>query len=74
MVRVVGAPTEEVGVVEILIGGLGLTAVLLLAAALLGLGVGALFIAYKRLRPSNALNGQSAASSGLQLNALPPDR
>jgi hypothetical protein len=73
MVKIVGAPTQEVGVVDILVGGLGLTAVLLLGAALLGLVVGALFIGFKRWRPSNNLNGQTAASSGLQLNSLPPD-
>ncbi|MBE3071499.1 MAG: hypothetical protein IMZ67_00860 [Acidobacteria bacterium] len=58
---------------DILVGGLGLTAVLLLGAALLGLLVGGAFIWLKRWRPSNSLNGQTAASSGLRLNALPPD-
>ena len=74
IVKVVGAPTEEVGVVDILVGGLGLTAVLLLGAVLLGVVVGALFIGYKRWRPGNSLNGQEASAMGLQLNAPPPDR
>lgn len=73
MVKVVGAPTQEVGVVDILVGGLGLTGVLLLAAALLGLLVGGLLIGYKRLRPSNSFNGQTAASRGLNLSSLPPE-
>ncbi len=74
IVKIVGAPTEEVGVVDILIGGLGLTALLLLGAALLGVVVGALFIGYKRWRPGNSLNGQEASAMGLQLGSPPPDR
>jgi hypothetical protein len=73
MVRVVGAPTAEVGVVDILVGGLGLTGVLLVCAALLGLGVGGLLIAYKRWRPSNSFNGQTASSRGLNLTPPPPE-
>ena len=71
IVKIVGAPTPEVGVVDILVGGLGLTALLLLGAALLGLAVGGLFIAYQRLWPSNSLNGQSAAATGLHLSSFP---
>ncbi len=74
IVKIVGAPTQEVGVVDILVGGLGLTAVLLVGAALLGLAVGGLFIAYQRLRPANSLNGQSAAESGLHLSSFPLER
>ncbi len=73
MVKVVGQPTPEVGVVEILVGGLGLTGVLLIGAALLGLVVGGLLIAYKRWRPSNSFNGQSADSRGLHLAPAPPE-
>jgi hypothetical protein len=74
MVRIVGAPTQEVGVVDILVGGLGLTGVLVLCAALLGLLVGGLLIGYKKLRPSNSFNGQTADSRGLNLSAPPPER
>lgn len=73
MVRVVGAPTKEVGVLDILVGGLGLTALFLLGAVLLGLVVGGLLIGYKRLRPSNSVNGQTAGSRGLNLSSFPPD-
>jgi hypothetical protein len=73
MVRIVGAPTQEVGVVDILVGGLGLTGVLLLCAALFGLLVGGLLIAYKKLRPSNSFNGQTADSRGLNLSAPPSE-
>jgi len=73
MVRIVGAPTEEVNVVDILVGGLGLTGVLLLGAALLGLIVGGLLVAYKRWRPSNSLNGQTADSCSLNLSSFPPE-
>ena len=73
MVKVVGPPTEEVGAVDILVGGLGLTGLLLLGAVLLGVLVGGLLIAYKRLRPSNSFNGQTADSAGLNLSSFPPD-
>ena len=73
MVKIVGAPTQEVGVVDILVSGLGLTGVLLIAAALLGLLVGGLLIGYKRRWPSNSFNGQAAGSSGLNLSSFPPD-
>jgi len=73
MVRIVGAPTEEVSVVDILVGGLGLTSVLLMGAVLLGLIVGGLLVAYKRWRPSNSLNGQTAGSCALNLSSFPPE-
>jgi hypothetical protein len=72
MVKVVGAPTKEVSGLDILVGGLGLTALLLLGAILLGLLIGGLLIGYKRLRPSNRFNGQTAGSTGLNLNSYPP--
>jgi hypothetical protein len=73
IVRAVGAPTEEVNVIDILVGGLGLTGLFVLGAALLGFVIGALLIGYKRLRPSNSFNGQTAASRGLNLNSFPPE-
>ncbi len=72
MVKVVGAPTKEVSGLDVLVGGLGLIALLLLGAVLLGLIVGAVLIGYKRLRPSNPFNGQTADSTGLNLNSYPP--
>jgi hypothetical protein len=73
IIKAVGAPTEEVSVVNILVGGLGLTGLFVLGAALLGFVIGALLIGYKRLRPSNSLNGQTGASRGLNLDSFPPE-
>ena len=50
IVRVVETPVESTTVADVLIGALGLTGVLLLAAALLGLALGGLLIGIKLLR------------------------
>ncbi len=50
LVRVVEEPVETTGVADVLIGALGLTGVMLLAALLLGALLGALLIGIKRLR------------------------
>jgi hypothetical protein len=72
MVRVVGAPTQEVGVIDILLSSLGLVGLIVLASVLLGLAVGGLLIGLKRWRPANSVNGQTADSRGLNLTPLPP--
>ena len=50
VVRVVEEPVQSTGVSDILIGALGLTGVMLLAALLLGLVLGGILIGIKRLR------------------------
>jgi hypothetical protein len=50
LVRVVEPPVESTTVADILIGALGLTGFLLLAAALLGGFLGALLIGLKKFR------------------------
>jgi hypothetical protein len=50
VVRVIEEPVESTGVSDILIGALGLTGVLLLAALLLGLVLGGILIGVKHLR------------------------
>jgi hypothetical protein len=69
MVRIVGAPTKQVGVLDIMLGALGLTGAILLAAALVGLVVGGILIGLKYLMPSNWINGEAAGSSGLNLGS-----
>jgi hypothetical protein len=49
-VRVVEEPVETTGVGDILIGAMGLTGVMLLAALALGLVLGGLLIGIKRVR------------------------
>jgi hypothetical protein len=50
VVRVIEEPVESTGISDILVGALGLTGVLLLAALLLGALLGGLLIAVKKLR------------------------
>lgn len=50
VVRVVEEPVRSTGVADILIGALGLTGVMLLAALLLGALLGGILIGIKRLR------------------------
>jgi hypothetical protein len=50
VVRVIEEPVETTGIADILVGALGLTGVMLLAALLLGTLLGGILIAIKRLR------------------------
>jgi membrane protein CcdC involved in cytochrome C biogenesis len=50
VVRVIEEPVESTGVADILVGALGLTGVMLLAALLLGAILGGILIAIKRFR------------------------
>ena len=50
VVRVVEEPVESTGISDILVGALGLTGVMLLAALLLGAALGGVLIAVKKLR------------------------
>ena len=56
IVRVVEQPVRETSVVDVLIGSLGLVVVMLLAALLLGVVLGGLLIAFKRLRARDGLD------------------
>ena len=50
VVRVMEEPVKSTGVSDILVGALGLTGVMLLAALLLGLLLGGILIGIKKLR------------------------
>ncbi|MEK6630574.1 MAG: hypothetical protein AABY89_07555 [Acidobacteriota bacterium] len=50
IIKVVAPPTPEVSVVDVLVGALGLTGVLVLGSLVLGLAVGGVLIVYKRWR------------------------
>ena len=50
VIRVLEEPVKETGIADVLIGALGLTGVLLLAALLLGALLGGILIGVKRLR------------------------
>jgi len=68
MVDVGHAPAPKApGLAEVLVAAVGFTGVLLIGAALFGLALGALFIAYHRLRPGNRFNGETAAQTRLNI-------
>ena len=64
------APTKEISVVDLIVGGLGLTGLILLCALLIGGILGAAFIWFKSVRPQNPLNGQASQTHGLRLTTL----
>ena len=57
IVKVVPAPTPELGVVDVLVQALGLTGLLLLGSFLLGAILGAIFIWYRRRQVQSADTG-----------------
>lgn len=71
IVQQVEAPTSEIGVVDILLGSLGITGLLLVGSALLGLAVAAAIV-WTRRRFTREPESASLASA--QLNLTPPAR
>ena len=63
--------TEEITVADILIGALSFTGVLLLVAVALAVLFAGGLIGLRRLRPANAINGETANQTSLGLH-LPP--
>ena len=62
IIKEVGAPTPQVGVVDVLVNSFGIVGIMLLGALLGGLVVGALFVLLKHWAPENPLNGQDSRS------------
>ncbi len=71
IVQEVNAPTEEIGVVDILLGSLGITGLLLIGSALLGVAVAAV-IYWLRRRFGKEPEAASLASA--HLNLTPPTK
>ena len=69
VVRVVGKPTKELGVGDVVLGGLGLSGVILIGALLFGVLLGGLFIWFKHRHPDNPFNGQASQKHGLQITS-----
>ncbi len=63
--------TEEITVADILIGAFSFTGVLLLVAVALAVLFAGGLIGLRRLRPANAINGETANQTSLGLH-LPP--
>ena len=63
IVRVVEEPVDETTIADVILGSLGLVGVMLIAALLLGLLLGAALVFYKRLRSRDGLDAQNDAES-----------
>jgi len=68
LVQEVAPPTEEIGVLDILVGSLGITGLLLVASAVLGLAVA---VGIVWLRRRFAKEPESASLASAQLNLTP---
>jgi hypothetical protein len=72
IVRVVGAPAKELGVVDVIVQSLGLTGLILLGSLVLGLLLGCAFIWFRNRHPLNSLNGEAAGRYRFDLNPPRP--
>ena len=68
IVRVVEEPVKETTVVDVLLGSIGLTGVLLLIAALAGLALGGLLVWLKKRRGTDSLEIEAQT---LELGSTP---
>jgi len=71
IVRVVEEPARETTVVDVLLGSIGLTGLLLLIAALAGLAMGGLLVWLKKRRGADALEIKAQT---LELTSTPGKR
>jgi hypothetical protein len=72
IVRMVDRPTKEISIADILMGSVGITAIFLIGAALLGLALGGLFILYRRWQASREID--NPADEAFQLTQPPKSR
>ena len=63
IVRVVEQPVHETTIGDVILGSLEVVGILLLVAAFLGLVLGGILIAFKRLRAKDGLETQEEADS-----------
>jgi hypothetical protein len=69
VIRVVGKPTDETGVLDVLLGVFAIVGGLMLLALLAGLLVAGLLIALRRFFPKNPFNGTGSDRVRLGLDA-----
>lgn len=69
IIKVVPAPTPEVGVVDILVGSLGLTGLIVVASVVFGLVVGGGLILYSRWRIANRPDNEETGATRLDLSS-----
>ena len=69
IIKVVPAPTPEVGVGDILIGSLGLTGVIVVSSCILGVVLGGLLVAYSRRRAERRTDNDDSDATRLNLSS-----
>lgn len=62
IIKVVAPPTEEVSVVDVIVGALGLTGLIAIAAIVAGIVLGILLIGFKRWREKDKPGGDLAGT------------
>lgn len=67
IVRVVGPATEELGLGQVILGALGLTGAIALAALVLGTILGGVFILVRIRHPRNFFNGETSDELSMHL-------
>jgi hypothetical protein len=72
IVQVPDTPVAEIGVIDILLGSLGITGLLLVGSALLGFGVAAVIFWLRRRSSADDGDGASLASAQLGLTLPAP--
>ena len=73
VVEVAGSPIKEIGVIDSLLGAFGITGLLLIGSALMGILVAAVIFKL-RARTEAEIAGQSLASAQLHLTERVPPR
>jgi ABC-type phosphate transport system permease subunit len=69
IIKVVPAPTPEVGVGDILLGSLGLTGLIVVVSFILGVVLGGLLIAHSRRRASRRRDNDDSDATRLNLSS-----
>ena len=69
IVKVVSEPTPQVTVVDVLVGSLGLTGVIVLGSLVLGGVVGLMLIAYSRWKTARPDQGATTDHTSLDLSS-----
>jgi len=69
IVRIVPPQTQEVGVLDVLVGSLGLTGVIVLGSIVMGAILGAALISYKKWRENRSDGGDRSDQTRLDLSS-----
>lgn len=71
LIRVIGPPTDELTLGDVIYQALGLTGAIAVTAVILGIVLGGLFILYRRRNPHNQFNGEHSDELSLKLDTVP---